>query len=94
MRSMLTVVAGTILAGVLLTGCGSGYSNLEKSAVPVVNQIIKENMGADAASCEAVKVTKKVSNYFYQAVAYLDNGEEVKLTIKDMCDQIYVTIAE
>ena len=77
----------------MLCGCGN-EAELEESAIPVVSDIIKEQLGSRAAKCLSVKITEKVSDKHYKAVATLDNGNDINIMIEDRGDQIYVTIPE
>ena len=77
-------------ACLLLTGCGQ-EGNLEKSAVPVVNDIIRNQLDGDAR-CLAVKITRKVDAKHYKALATLDNGHDLNIMIEDRGDQILVTV--
>ncbi len=77
---------------ILLT-TGINYNLLEESACPLVSQILKEKFGSTAAVCKAVKISEEVSGSFYKGIAYLNNGNELKITIeKKENDQIFVTI--
>jgi hypothetical protein len=72
-----------------------GNSELEESAIPVVNDITKEYYGAGAAKCIDVKIDKELKSGFYKATAYLDNGNTLTIMIQELDnDQIYVTIPE
>ena len=66
---------------------------LESESVSLVTQIVQNQFGG-AASCKAVSIEKEVSDGFYHAVAYLDNGNELKIAIELKGDQILVTIPE
>lgn len=88
MKKTLALLGAMFLSVFALCGCNEAA--LEESAIPVVTAIIQENGGE--ASCESVKITKKVSDNKYQADAKLNNGETVKINIEDRGDEIYVTI--
>ena len=64
---------------------------LESESVSLVTQIVQNQLGSTAA-CKAVSIEKEVSDGFYHAVAYLDNGNELKIAIEHKGDQIFVTI--
>lgn len=66
---------------------------LEAESVSLVTQIVQEQLGG-TATCKAVSIEKAVSDGFYHAVAYLDSGEELKITIEHEGDQIFVTIPD
>ena len=67
--------------------------DLELSSVSLVTQIVQEQLGG-TATCKAVSIKKSLSDGFYHAVAYLDNGEKLKIAIEHKEDQIFVTIPE
>lgn len=67
--------------------------DLELSSVSLVTQIVQEQLGG-TATCKAVSIKKSLSDGFYHAVAYLDNGEELKIVIEHKGDQIFVTIPD
>ena len=88
----ITLLLGVILMSVfMLCGC-SNEADLEESAIPLVTDILKDELGSDAAKCVAVKITEKVSDKHYKAKATLDNGNDIKIMIEDRDDMIYVTI--
>lgn len=64
---------------------------LAQSACPVVTDIIKEQFYGQA-ECKAVTIDEKVSDNFYRATATLDNGNDLRITIEDRDDSIYVVI--
>lgn len=64
---------------------------LEKESVDLVTQIVQGQLGGKA-TCKAVSITKNVSDGFYQAIAYLDDGTELKVVIELKGDQILVTV--
>lgn len=66
---------------------------LESESVSLVTQIVREQLGG-AAMCKAVSINKALSEDFYHAVAYLDNGNELKIVIELKGDQIIVTIPD
>jgi len=66
---------------------------LESESVGIVTQILQDQLGGDA-TCKAVSITKEISDGFYHAVAYLDNGNENKIAIEVQGDQIIVKIPE
>ena len=93
MKKFLVLIAAVLLACGNLTGCGNSRSTLEENAKPLVSQIIKEQLNGDA-QCLKVKITDKVDNTHYKAVATLDNGNDLNIMIEDRGDMIYVTIPE
>lgn len=95
MTGTLFQAAGALLLGaaLLLTGCGraSAENELEQAAVPVVTDIIRNQLKG-SASCVGVKLSRKLSGKHYQAVASLSNGKEVRILIEDRGGTIVVTI--
>ena len=67
-------------------------SALEAAARPIVNESLVSNFGRDAASCTHVEINRKVSDRFYNATAYLDNGNSIQIVIKREGDSIYVQL--
>ena len=96
-KDHLKVLAGITV--ILLIVYYVGYPmyiqhNIEKYAVSVVNDIFNENIKADHAKCLVVKITKKIVDNKYKAVATLDNGNDVDILITDKPDhsEIYVSM--
>jgi len=71
---------------------GGGKADIEASAVPIVTQIIREELGEDGVECKAVKIVEEVTDGFYKARAILANGNELDITIEKEGDQIFVSI--
>jgi uncharacterized protein YceK len=72
----------------LLSGCGS---NLERSAEPLVTQIIQEQFGG-TAECVGITLGNEFSTDRYHATAILDNGNELDIVIHDMGATLEVQI--
>ena len=72
----------------LLSGCGT---DLERSAEPLVTQIIQEQFGG-TAECVDVTLGNEFATDKYRAKAKLDNGEELDILIHDMGATIEVLI--
>ncbi len=97
-------LAYAVLGVMLLIGiiCGASTNSteklLEKSAVPVVNDILTRYFsarGMQAAKCEEVSIIEETRKNTYEALAFLDNGNEIFITIKHKDDDtIIVTIKE
>ena len=87
-----------IVALILFCGISAmltGNSDLEKSAIPVVNEIAREHFGPGAAKCIDVEIVKELKSGYYKATAYLDNGKSIIIIIQERGnDQIYVSIPE
>ena len=66
-------------------------SVIEKESSKLVSQILKDNLNSNI-KCKSVLITKKVSNTFYNADAYLDNEEKLKITIELKENKILVII--
>ncbi len=72
---------------------GGDKALIEESAVPIVTQIIHDELGEDGAECKAVEIVKEVTDGFYKAKATLANGNEIDITIERKGDdQIIVQI--
>ena len=61
-------------------------NDIEESARPIVTTIIQEQLFATDIECEKVTIDEIVSDGFYKATAILNNGAEIKITIKEMSD--------
>ena len=90
-RNQLLLFCALLFGMLLFTGC-SNESAIEESAVPIVNNIIKEN-GGDA-KCTNVKIIETLDKDTYKGEATLDNGHKVQLTITVKGDQMLVVINE
>ena len=91
MKKMILLAVMFVALSMVFTGCGNN-AQLEKGAVPVVTQIIKEQLGSNSAECVTVEITGTITKGLYKANAILNNGNTIKITIQDKGDQIYVTI--
>jgi hypothetical protein len=86
-----------ILIAAAVTMYRTGFSpkaNIELNAPTVVNQILNEELTDSHPNCKSVEVTKKVSERLYNALAYLDDGHTIEISVrldKDD-DTIYVEI--
>jgi len=89
MKKFLTLVAVVMLGLCALTGCRK--MTLEKSAKPLVTEIISEQLGG-SAKCTKVKITDKIDDKHYRATAKLDNGNDIQVIIEDRGDMVYVSI--
>ena len=92
MNRQLPRLAAALLLGasLLLTGCGR-ESELEKTAVPVVTSIIRNQLNG-SARCVAVRITRKISDRHYQATATLSNGKDIRILIEDGGGSVRVSI--
>ena len=63
-------------------GIGGHELVLEESACPIVTQIIQQQLSG-TTTCKAVNITEEVSDGFYKAIATLDNGNELLITIEE-----------
>lgn len=91
MKKIILLAVMFVAVSMIFAGCGNN-AQLEKSAVPVVTQILKEQLGPGSAECVTVKITGTITEKLYKAKAILNNGNTIKITIQDKGDQIYVTI--
>ena len=95
-KPLLFGVAGIVIyfivaIGVLSATEPSMTKILETESVSLVTQIVHNQLGG-TANCKAVSIEKEVSPGFYHAIAYLDNGNELKIAIEVKGDQFFVTI--
>ena len=77
--SVLAIVYTVHLVGVLR---GPSKEVLEQSAVPLVTQIIRDEVGPDAPECKAVEIVEEVGDGVYKAKATLANGGKIDITVK------------
>ena len=90
-RNQLLLFCAMLFGMLLFTGC-SNESAIEESAVPIVNNIIKE-AGGDA-KCTKVKIIETLDKDNYKGEATLDNGNKVQVAITVKGDQMLVVINE
>jgi len=67
----------------------NGYRQIEKSAVPVVTEILNGQLGSDV-KCQAVRLGKKETNGIYQATAFLTDNNQIEVTVETKGDQCEV----
>ncbi len=91
-KAILTILA--LVYTVQLVGVlgGGDTALIEESAVPIVTQMIRDELGAQGAECKAVRIVEEVTDGFYKAKAILANGNELDITIERDGDQIMVNI--
>lgn len=77
----------------MIAGSISHESAIEKSACPIVTDIIHHQFYGKA-SCIAVTIDDEPRDDFYRATAVLDNGNELDITIEKKGDQIYVRVPQ
>ena len=92
MKKFLILTVVSMLSLGIITGCGD-QGDLEASALPGVNQIIKEDLKGEA-KCLRVKITEKVDGTHYKATATLNNGHDIIIMIEDRGETVLVTIPE
>lgn len=64
---------------------------IERSAEPIVTQILREN--GSSRKCVSVDIYEEVTSTYYLALATLDNGKVIKITITALKnDRFYVEI--
>jgi len=83
----IAVVA--IVLGVVLMG--GSQSNIESDAVPLVTEIIQNQLGG-GAECIGVSIDDEPTEGFYRAIAILDNGNELAITIQHDGENVFVRI--
>lgn len=80
MKSLICLVACAIsFYAIFFRGCNSGSmseSEVEKKAVPVINEVIKKN-GIEDFECIKVKINKKEDDA-YRATAYFNDDAKSK----------------
>ncbi len=77
-----------------LTGCSYTESDIEESAVSIVNQILHEQNDIDL-DCEDVIITQNYEDNTFGAKATLSNSEVVNISIEyypDKDNYVYVEI--
>ncbi|WP_370598635.1 DUF4339 domain-containing protein [Plesiomonas shigelloides] len=76
----------------IILSIGGSQAAIEDAACPVVTDIIKQQLYG-TAKCVDVTIDKELKTGFYKATATLDNGNELKITIKEKDNgMIYVQI--
>lgn len=82
----------------LFIGISGGYDSrnkfLEKESVSLVTQILKEQLGDEAATCKSITIEKEISTGFYHAIAHLNNGNNLNIGIEDKDKEIVVTLSK
>ena len=66
-------------------------NKIEITSVEIVSEILNNQLKNDA-KCKAVSITKKITDTFYHAKAYLDNGNEIKIVIEIKGENMLVSI--
>lgn len=64
---------------------------LEAESVSLVTQIAQEQLGG-TTSCKTVSIVEEASDGFYHAIAYMNDGDSIKIIIELKEDQIFVTV--
>lgn len=81
----------SVAFGLALATQPSITTTLESESVSTVSQIIKEQSTMNTR-CNKVKIVKELPDKSYQAIAYLENGNTLNISIKIKGDQFYVEI--
>lgn len=89
MKKFLASIVAAVLALCTITGCGNRQTNLEKSAKPIVSQITKDQFHWNV-ECLKVKITEKIDEKRYNAVATLTDGKDYEITVEDRGDMVFV----
>lgn len=86
-----------LLLGILIISFDASEKSLENkietASVEIVSEILNNQLKNDA-NCKAVSIIKKITDTFYHAKAYLDNGNEIKIAIEIKGESILVTIPQ
>ena len=64
------------------------------SSLPENQTIIETLSPTPPVSCLRVKITEKVDDTHYKAIATLDNGNDIRIMIEDRGDKVQVSIPE
>ncbi len=83
--------AGTFLLSVALNVAVMQEGSEEEAARPLVTQIVREQWGG-SARCTRVLITRDLGRGYYHAIAYLDNGRSLAISIQTGGNMVYVTI--
>lgn len=75
----------------MFIGTAGAQGMIEDTACPIVTDIV-QNQLYGSAECKAVTIEEEVTSGFYRATAILDNGNELRITIEEDGDMIYVQI--
>ena len=82
---LISLICLTILYAIIIIPAyflePSPYKTWEDPSVDVVTQIV-QGQSSSTAKCKAVSIQKEISVGFVQAVAYLDDGKEIKIVIE------------
>jgi hypothetical protein len=65
--------------------------DIKETATPLVTQILQDNLGQNK-NCESISIENKLPNGDYEAIATLDDGSEINITIQEKGQMIYVSI--
>ena len=90
MKKTMLLLGAMIISMFVLCGCDR-ETELEESAIPLVTDIFQDQFNENV-KCISVTIIDKISSNEYEAEATLDNGEEVKITIEDRGDTIFVNV--
>lgn len=82
------VIAGPVIGRSSITG------SYEDQACELVSQILRDNLGSNAAECQAVKFTSHPTDSYWNGEAYLDNANSLKIGFTRKGDSIYVNIKD
>jgi len=64
---------------------------IEESSIPAVTQILHTQLDRNA-NCNSVTITEEISSGVYNAIANLDDGTELKITINVKGMQLYINV--
>ena len=100
MKKFIALICGVVLLSMLFAcACGSSNSKIESNAKPVVTQILSQNdllRSTFGNECKSVKITDKVSDNTYNAIAECENGTigsvmKIKIELAPAGKQILVS---
>ena len=89
MKKFLVSIVAAALALCIITGCGNRQTNLEKCAKPIVTKITKDHFHWNV-ECFKVKITEKIDEKHYKAVATMTDGKDYEIMIEDRGDMVFV----
>jgi hypothetical protein len=97
-KLILIMVIGAIGAFLYYQNRELNISNLETTAVSVVDQIMEKSYpapeGVEVLECHKVKIIEKLDRITYSAIAVFDDGRSVNIEIRDLDDTISVQFKE
>lgn len=90
MKKTFALLTTAIVSMFVLCGCNR-EAQIEEKATELVTEILQTQL-KESNKCTEVEITKKISDDKYEAKATLDNGEKIKISIKDQGSMIFVEL--